>query len=55
MFSTWEKTSVKSWENSVAAVISTGSVIGNYLERRQQHSELMSNDIVLIQEHATWM
>ena len=31
--------------------ISTGSVTGNYLERRQQHSELRSNDIALIQEH----
>ena len=29
---------------------STGSVTGNYLERRQQQSEVRSNDIVLIQE-----
>ena len=37
--------------NSLATGISTGSVAGNYLERRQKHSELRSNDIVLIQEH----
>ena len=30
---------------------STGSVTENYLRRRQRHSELRSNDIVLIQEH----
>ena len=29
---------------------STGSVTGNYLDRRQQQTELRSNDIVLIQE-----
>ena len=50
-FLAWESTSVKTWENSLAAGISTGSVTGNYLERPQQHSELRSNDVVLIQEH----
>lgn len=43
-------TSVKTWGNSLAAGIRTGSVTGSYLQRRQQHSELKSDDIVLIQE-----
>ena len=42
---------MKGLGNSLAEGISTGSVTGNYLERRQQHSELRSNDIILIQEH----
>ena len=29
--------SLKTWENSLAAGISTGSVTRNYLERRQEH------------------
>ena len=49
-FLAWESTSVKTWGNSLAVGISTGSVIGCYLQRHQQHSELKSNDIILIQE-----
>ena len=46
----WESASVKTWE-ILWLRGSTGSVTGNYLERRQQQTELRSNDIVLIQEH----
>ena len=49
-FMAWESASVKTWE-ILWLRGSTGSVTGNYLERRQQQTELMSNDIVLIQEH----
>ena len=48
-FLAWQSASVKTWENSPAAGISTGSASGNYLKRRQQHLELESDDIVLIQ------
>ena len=44
------KTLLQNLGISLAAGISTRSVTGNYLERHQQHSELSSNDIVLIQE-----
>ena len=49
-FLAWESASVKTWE-ILWLRGSTGSVTGNYLERRQQQTELRSNDIVLIQEH----
>ena len=50
-FLAWESTSVKTWE-TLWLRGSTGSVTGNYLERRQQRTaEPRSNDIVLIQEH----
>ena len=41
---------IKTWETCLLFG-STGSVTGNYLERRQQQTQLRSNDIVLIQEH----
>ena len=40
--------------NSLTAGIRTGSVTGNYPQRHQQHSELRSNDIVLIQDRNQW-
>ena len=49
-FLAWESTSVKTWE-TLWLRGSTGSVTGNYLQRRQQQTELRPNDIVLIQEH----
>ena len=50
-FFAWESTFVKIWGNSLAAGISTGSVTGNYLQRRQQHSEL-SNICTVCHGHA---
>ena len=49
-FLAWESASVKTWE-ILWLRVSTGSVTGSYLERRQQRTELRSNNIVLIQEH----
>ena len=46
----WESTFTKPGKLSWCGK-STGSVTENYLRRRQRHSELRSNDIVLIQEH----
>ena len=52
MFLAWESTSVKTWGNSLPARISIGvRCRDDYLQRHQQHSELRSNDSVLIQEH----
>ena len=48
-FLAWESTSVKTWE-TLWLRGRTESVTGNYLQRRQQQTELRSNDIVLIQE-----
>ena len=44
-FLAWESTSVKTWE-TLWLRGSTGSVTGNYRDRRQQRTELRSNDIV---------
>ena len=49
-FLAWESASVETWE-ILWLQGSTGSVTGNYIVRRQQRTELRSNDIVLIQEH----
>ena len=38
-FLDWENTSVKTWGKSLPTGISTGSVAGNYLQKRQEHSE----------------
>ena len=49
----WESTSVKTWENSLAAGITEYRICRRelYPQRHQQYSELRSNDIVLIEEH----